>query len=113
MDFNYESTGEVRIRGCAVTSMTRAMWVRFKEGDFAYEKWKARHKGLIRRHVIKFVNVKMVSKTQGELHIHYTDTFNQIWMDRELVTHEEALSLAETYLLEQEALAEAWLDKGC
>lgn len=93
--------------------MTRAIFVRFKEGDFAYEKWKAQYKGLIRRHVIKFVNVKTVGRTQGLLHIHYTDTFNQIWMDRELVTHEEALNLAEAYLLQQAEDAEKFLQKGC
>ena len=93
--------------------MTRAYYVRFKEGDFAYEKWKAQHRGLIRRHVIKTVNVYTVSQTQGQIHVHYTDTFNQIWMDRELITHAEALFLAELYLMKQADLAEEALNKGC
>ena len=112
MHFKHEVTGVIHLRSCTFYSKTRFFYVRFKEGDAAYEKRKAEHKGLLRKHVIKKVNVFTNPKTQAQIHVSYNDTLNELWLDEELVTHEEALKLAELYLLKQAEWAEALIKRG-
>ena len=47
-----------------------------------------------------------MKKTGGIFHVMYVDTWNGLWNEDELVSHQEAIDLATTYWNRQLALAE-------
>lgn len=95
------SSGGVRVVGCAGIKVQQNLIVRFLVGDRVYIRRRA-HLGVIESVVIKRMN-GVFPKYEGfntsiQPDINYVDTFNRVWLEDELVTQENAIDLARIYL---------------
>lgn len=104
--FNYVGSGVVKIRGCSEVSGKFYYVTKFGERSPAYVKQKA-IKGIIEKVVIKQVILQRSPKTYNQIVWLYKDTFNGLWNESDLLTHQEALDLATAYLEKKEAEAQA------
>jgi hypothetical protein len=97
--FEYESQIKIRIVGCAGVSLEKRYIVKFIEGSRAFVRKKA-ILGTLESIVIKKVRrlmPKSPSRYGIQAQIMYTDTFNRIWDEDELISHEDAVDLAMIY----------------
>ena len=109
MSYYLQSSGTVRVVGCAGVGVKQKLIVRFLVGDRAYIKKKALQ-GKIESVVIKRIN-GVFPKYDGfntaiQPDINYVDTFNRVWMEEELVSQERSIDIARIYLenIRQEGL---------
>ena len=83
--------GDIRVNGNLTPSL--AMWWDFGEGEIAYVEWQAKL-GILYKVSIK---KRQLNWESGQPVKVYIDTFNEIYLEHELLTREEALALiAET-----------------
>jgi hypothetical protein len=95
----YESTGTIRVVGCAGLSLKKNFLTLFLVGDRAYIRKKARL-GDIESVVVKRIHRKepqFVSRQGAQPNIMYVDTYNRIWEESELLSEEDAVDLARIY----------------
>lgn len=93
MPTNYESSGGVRVNGCAGFTSKRNFPVRFSPGDRVWIESKAR-KGKVESVVL---NRFHVNEAGGGFVVVYADTFNRVWLEYELVDQAEAETLLEEH----------------
>lgn len=97
--FDYEAKGKIRIVGCAIFDAKKNYIVKFLEGTKAFVKKKARL-GVVEYIVIKKTRRIMPANPSCygiQPEIMYTDTFNRIWCEEELISQESAIDLAKLY----------------
>jgi hypothetical protein len=97
--FNYEATGQIRLKGCAGLGLYKNYTVLFLVGSRVYVKKKARL-GVMEPVVLKRINrvVPESASSRGvQPEINYVDTFNRVWMEEELLSEENAVDLAKIY----------------
>lgn len=91
---DYDGSGTLYVGGCVVLEVIKQYAVEFPVGSKVYRKDKAK-KGILEAIVIKKINRVIV---HGYFYvINYVDTFNGVWIEGELVSHEEAKTLAIAY----------------
>jgi hypothetical protein len=106
MPFEYEAEGRVRVNGCAGIAVKENYDMLYGVGDRVWIKKKARM-GEAESVVIKrLARRRKRSLTYSGLdwQVVYTDTFNRVWMEYELVSEEDATDLILTY--EEKVLAD-------
>lgn len=98
--FSYEGSGRIRVVGCAEFSAIKRFLSLFMARQRAWIKRKA-DLGIVESVVIKRVNVlspdSILSEWGSEPEVTYTDTFNRVWMESELVTKENAIDMAKVW----------------
>jgi hypothetical protein len=97
--FDYEAKGTIKIVGCAKITTEKNYIVKFLEGSRAFVRKKARL-GKLESIVIKRVRrVPLGSPSRYGIQpeIMYTDTFNRVWEESELISQEDAVDLAMIY----------------
>lgn len=94
----YTATGLIRTSGCAGVSVKKNYLVLFTVGSKAYIKRKARFGKM------EFVVIKKIYRQTPhninygiQVDILYSDTFNRVWAEEELMSKENALDLANLY----------------
>lgn len=107
---NEIGSGGCSIRGCAIITYIKTYTTKFAAGDIVFNVDKAR-KGVLEKVVIKKVRVINANKTGGAFEVMYVDTYNALWNEWDLVSHREALELAQEYY--EFLLAEAAELKKC
>ena len=93
MPTNYESSGGVRVNGCAGFASKRNFPVRFSPGDRVWIERKAR-RGRAESVVLSRIHVNEVG---GGFVVVCVDTFNRVWLEHELVGQGEAEALLDAY----------------
>lgn len=91
----YIGSGTIVISGCAVYKATTCLKYKFKEGSKAFICEKARKKGILELIYIK--KVLFNTTKYGSYVIVYVDTLNGKWLEDELCTETEAISIATNY----------------
>lgn len=97
--FEHESTGTIRINGCAGTNLKKIFLALFTVGSKAYIKQRARF-GKMEFVVVKKVYRQTPRNTASEgiqPEVMYLDTYNRMWAENELLLQENALDLATLY----------------
>lgn len=100
MDFEYVGNGTITICGKAISSYEFVIITTYNARDIVYVKEKAK-RGIIEKICIKTVYFS----DPGHYPYYgvnsypiYKDTFNALWLERDLVDEATALSLIETYI---------------
>lgn len=91
----YQADGGVKVRGCAGTGLRRNYPVRYSVGERVWVGRKARM-GKVESVVIKRSRVSVPDRPSPGGYataVVYTDTFNRVWIENELVNQEEAQEL--------------------
>lgn len=99
MLFEYEAIGRVRINGCAGTGLRPDHEMMYGVGERVWIADKAKI-GKIESVVVKRSGRKMRGRTSYcgvDWQITYTDTFNRVWMEYELVTEQQAMNYVDSY----------------
>lgn len=100
MDYSHDGSGRAKVVGCAGFSATKNYLTLFAPRQRAWIKRKA-DLGIVESVVIKKVNTlspeSMVSEWGSEPEVTYTDTFNRVWLEDELTTHENAVDMARVW----------------
>lgn len=113
--FTYEPTGEIRVIGCAGFNLKQNFFVLFNVGSKVYVKNKAKS-GILESVVIKRLKREIdASHYKGYFpQIVYTDTTNRVWLERELLSEENAVDAAKAYWIriEQEGRI-LFEERGC
>jgi hypothetical protein len=94
--FNQISSGGIVLAGCPVVSYSKTFVTKFAPCEIAFSR-KHALKGKLEKIVIKKHKVSNMLKTGGIFHIMYVDTWNGLWNEDELVSHQEAINLATIY----------------
>ena len=111
----YESQGKIKVLGCAGFDLKKKSAALFSIGSKVFIKNKAKL-GRLEFVVIKRIKEAMfenVSKYGVLPNIIYTDTFNRIWVEDELVSQVEAINLAQNYLTNFEKQSREWHKNNC
>lgn len=102
--FFYSATGGIFIDGCAPVEREECLVFRFPIGSRVYICDKACNQGKIEAICIKSVRIIQNQPSPWGCfpppvpkHVLYTDTYNTIWEESELCTHEEAIDCAIVY----------------
>lgn len=91
-----EGQSGAKITGCAVIIYTKTYTTLFGAGDIVFSLEKAR-RGVLEKVVIKKQKLINVLKTGGKFEVMYIDTLNALWNEWELVSHEDAIEIAQGY----------------
>ena len=106
MDFDYIASGSINLIGCSgPNSIGYVAITEFLEGDFAWIKYRA-DKGLLERVNIKKINFQTIYQ------YNYQDTFNRVWLERELCSLEEAQAKIHDFKVKQKK-AYVLVQKNC
>lgn len=93
---------------CGVGSRSVRIEYQFAQGSVVYSIKKARE-GILEAIAIKKVLIKNPYNNYGSVFVLYQDTYNGLWNEEDLCNQAQAVSLATTYLEEQEALLRNYL----
>lgn len=93
MPTDYESSGGVRVNGCAGSDFSRNFPMRFSPGDRVWIERKARN-GKMESVVISRSHINKAG--EGFVAV-YVDTFNRVWLEYELIDQGEAKILLEAH----------------
>ncbi len=88
-DFSYTASGSISLGGCASYKMAIYLYFQYQIGSFVFSKEKAL-KGVYETIVIKKVEFP-------NYNILYTDTYNALWSENELVPYSQAKILVDNY----------------
>jgi hypothetical protein len=103
----YTGSGSIQLKGCAGVVGKYFYQTKFGERSAAYTLQKAK-KGIIEKIVVKQVILHRSPKTYNQIVWLYKDTFNGLWNESDLLTHQEAIDIATAYLEKKQAEAQAW-----
>lgn len=97
--FEYEATGRIRVVGCAGVKIKKSFLALFKVGSRVYIRKNAK-RGELKSVVIKRFAKSLADSldTYSNPMIMYTDTFNRVWAENELLSEENAADQAMIYL---------------
>jgi hypothetical protein len=101
MMFNEATSGGISAGGCAFAGDLHPFITQFGVGDTLYSEPKAR-KGVLEKVVIKSIKTTLTRRTLVATTL-YTDTFNGLWNEWDLVTYVKATELIELHRLRMEA----------
>jgi len=104
--YQIEAEGGLKAAGCGAIIYIKTYQTKFAPGDIVFSVQKAR-KGVIERVVIKKQKVINSAKTGGQFQVMYVDTYNGLWNEWDLISHSEALLLAQAYYEDLLIAAEA------
>ena len=91
MDFSYVASGVFQLIGCSEpNAYSIFVYPQFTVGEYAYTLDKAL-KGKLEKVMIKKINVV------DQYSWNYKDTLNRLWLEREMLTLEEAQEFIESY----------------
>lgn len=110
----YQAGGGVKVRGCAGADVKRNYQVRYSVGERVWVGRKARM-GKIESVVIKRSRVKVPDEPSYggyAIAVLYTDTFNRVWIESELVSQEEAQELLQWSSERKAAEIRAMYERG-
>lgn len=96
---DYNASGRVRVNGCAGTGWEGDYQMKYSVGQRVWIKKKA-ILGIAESVVVKRLNRKMldrISYTGIDWQAFYTDTFNRIWREDELISEAESSELIAKY----------------
>jgi hypothetical protein len=113
--FEYEYNTKIRIVGCAEIKLKKNFLALFQVGSKVYIKKNARI-GEMRSVVIKRFSKSLAHSLNVESNpqIMYTDTFNRVWAENELLSEENAADQALLYLKNiQEEGRRLFEENGC
>lgn len=99
MAFEYNASGKIKVNGCSESGSKRNILSKYDSGERVWILSKAKM-GKIESVVIKrsrAARPDSVSYSGVEWSTVYTDTFNRVWMERELVTGLEAEEIISEY----------------
>ena len=100
MSHSHDGSGIIRVVGCAFVEVKKNFFVLFEEGHRAWVRKKA-HLGTMESIVVKRVNAIFPRGRPSEWRVQpevtYTDTFNRVWLEKELITQENAVDIARIY----------------
>lgn len=114
MNFTYVASGSVTLGGCSVYRASEYLYFAFGIGSIVYSKAKAA-KGIYEKVVIKkvhFPNSHIDPTTNLLICINcnlaplYTDTFNALWNEGDLVSFSQARILVDNYFVLQDSIAQ-------
>lgn len=95
MNYTYTASGGVLILGCVTSiELIQNYSCIFAVGTSPYVLWRAQL-GDLEQVTIKKIN--LVDPNPNNTILNYQDTFNGIWLEGELVWHDEAVELALDY----------------
>lgn len=112
MDYDYTTTGGLRVGSCAAYQLTHFFIYGFAVGSIVYSRAKA-NKGVYEKIFIK--NIKPVSRypvtgknvvPETRFKAMYVDSLNGYWNEDELVSYEVATDLVDAYYVRAYAEAE-------
>lgn len=112
-NFTYMASGSLTLGGCSEFRATRTLYYAFAIGSFVYNKDKAM-KGIYEKVVIKkihFVGTYVDPLKSWLVCLNcnltpiYTDTFNAVWDEDDLVSYSDATVLINEYFELQDILA--------
>lgn len=95
--YNEIGTGGATISSCAWIKFLDQLHTIWGAGDIVYNVDKAK-RGVLEKVVIKKQTITRNIKTHGQYSVLYTDTFNALWNEWDLVTFAEAQLLSVIYL---------------
>lgn len=98
--FNYNGSGKIKLQGCYLAYKSINFETKFKSGDIVYLKYKAK-KGILESIAIKDVRILGGNFSFNQIVGIYTDTYNFIYNEDELVYLYEALELKENYCIKK------------
>ena len=94
--YDETTTGGGKVVGCAVITYVKVYTTAYATGDILFNAQKAR-KGVLEKVVIKRQKVIDSRFTGGQFQVMYVDTYNAYWNERDLVSHSDAIELAQAY----------------
>lgn len=100
----YSATGKISIFGCAKTQKSIYYNYKYGENSIVFLRYKA-VKGVLEKIAIKKVILQSGRKTFGQIVPLYQDTYNSLYNENDLCTHQEAIELAIIYYQNLEAIA--------
>ena len=111
----YESTGAIRVGGCAIKRINKKFETYFAVGSKAWIKQKAKIGKL------ESVFIKKVYRTVPENYhyegiapaITYVDTFNRVWIEDELTWEDRATDYAKIYWQRTKKSNEDYFSNNC
>ena len=113
--FEHEPTGKIRVVGCAGVKLKKNFLALFTVGSRVYIRKNARM-GELKSVVIKRFAKSLADSLDRHSNpmIMYTDTFNRVWAENELLSEENASDQAMIYLknIEQEG-RRLFEENGC
>lgn len=113
--FTLLNSSGVTIGGCSTNVKKACSHLKFKENDTVYLRAKA-EKGLLRKITVKriIINKGKFGRQFNSFSPLYVDSLNSIYNERELVTKEEAIDLAEIFYIDQVSEAQTAINSlGC
>jgi len=106
MNFEAEASGGLRVCGRAIISFTVFIFTAYGPGDVLFAKHKAR-KGIYEKVRIKKVTLvntpKANASTGAGAYPMYTDTFNGVWFNNDLVDLNTANAMIDSFIAAQGA----------
>lgn len=97
-EYTEDGLGGGKVTGCAVITYIKTYTTLFAAGDIVFNVHKARV-GVMEKVVIKKQRVINALKTGGQFKVMYVDTLNALWNEWELVSHAQAIEIAQIYYL--------------
>lgn len=101
MDFSYEASGSLSLTKCGTGYIFTPEYVRsvvFSVGDQAWLAFKAQ-KGILESIVIKKIRIfPVLYRGLGPSTVIYIDTFNALYNEDDLLSYQDAFTLATNYL---------------
>lgn len=99
MPFQHQSSGRVRVKGCAGFELKKNYPAAYSVGQRVWIGRKARA-GVFESVVVKRVRASVTSEPSYagiDVAIIYTDTFNRVWVEQELVNQTTAQALVDAH----------------
>lgn len=103
MNFSYQSTGRIDVFGCSDYELRHYRNYRYAIGSITFSKDKARN-GIYEKVIIKSV------RFPNQWVNLYTDIFNGIWTEDELLPYSNAKTLVDSYLTRRDQMI---VQSGC
>lgn len=108
--YTYQASGSLSIKKCGKGYSVDYTFIRntvFQVGDQAWLRYKA-EKGILEKIVVKKIKIfRWDYKGEGPSVVVYTDTFNAIYNEWDLISYSDAATLSEIYLTKLNAAKEA------
>ena len=95
-DYFEDGVGGAKVVGCATIVYIKTYRTKFAAGDIVFNLHKAR-RGVLEKVVIKKQKIINSNMTGGQFQVMYVDTLNALWNEWDLVSHAQAIEIAQSY----------------
>lgn len=109
MSYSYTASGGLRLSGCTGVVESTYLLYKFPEGSIAYLCKKARC-GILEKVAIRRVKCTNIG---SEIFPIYFDTFDAVYEEGDLCTHQQAVKFAKQFYLTKLAKTRAILERVC